>query len=90
MGKYVIRASSEGFNFLLVSENEQVILTSEIFPTIVDCKSGITQAKSNYYLDNRYKLKKSEDGKYCFILLISNRKPIGISELFDSVSLKCN
>lgn len=85
MGKYVIRTSCDGFNFIMVSEEEVAILTSEIYSTLQDCKCGITQVRANCSYDGRYVLEKTDDCKFYFLLKSQNGQFIGISEIFDTV-----
>lgn len=55
MGKYIIkRTSNDHWLFNLLTENDQVILTSKLFPTIEACKNGIDLAKENALIPSRY------------------------------------
>jgi|ERR1035437_4252461 uncharacterized protein YegP (UPF0339 family) len=86
MGKYVIRSSSDGFYFIMLTEKGQVILTSELYQTLLDCKTGIAQVRINCRIDTRYELKKTDENKYYFILKTQGCKVIGISEMYGTVS----
>lgn len=86
MGKYVIRASADGYNFIMLAENGQVILTSEMYLTLSECKTAIAQVRTNCLIDSRYELKKSGDKKYYFILKTQVGQVIGISEMYDTVA----
>lgn len=86
MGKYVIRSSSDGFYFIMLTETGQVILTSELYQTLLACKSTIAQVRINCHIDSRYEPKKTDDNKYYFLLKSHECQVIGISEFYDTVS----
>ena len=86
MGKYVIRSSSDGFYFIMLTETGQVILTSELYQTLLVCKSAIAQVRINCHIDTRFELKKTDDNKYYFILKTQGCQVVGISKMYNTVS----
>ena len=47
MGKFVIKKTKTGVKFDLKATNGQVIVTSEVYTTLANCKKGIASIKKN-------------------------------------------
>ena len=47
MGKFVIKKTKTGVKFDLKATNGQVIVTSEVYTTLANCKKGIASVRKN-------------------------------------------
>lgn len=82
---FILRKAADGqFYFVLTAENNEVILTSEMYPSKDSASDGIQSVKQNASLDERYQRKLSKDGKPYFVLVAANAEPIGHSETYSS------
>lgn len=91
MGKFVIsqRYNNE-FQFNLLAENGQVILSSEGYVSKSACSNGIESVKTNALDVTRFDKKISSNGKYYFNLRASNGQIIGSSEMYESQASRDN
>lgn len=87
MGKFVMTKRSNGeFQFNLVADNGQVILTSEGYAAKSSCENGIESVKKNAPEDGNYERKESSNAKFYFNLKATNGQVIGTSQMYDSES----
>lgn len=90
-GKFELKNASSGkFMFNLKAGNNQVILTSELYPTKAAAQIGIASVKTNAPLDSRYEKKTSTKGEPYFVLKAGNGEVIGKSEMYSSLSAMQN
>lgn len=86
-GKFELKDASSGkFMFNLKAGNNQVILTSELYPTKAAAQNGIASVRTNAPLDSRYERKTSAKGEPYFVLKAGNGEVIGKSEMYSSLS----
>ncbi|WP_343725889.1 YegP family protein [Herbaspirillum huttiense] len=88
-GHYIIKKSnaSQPYHFVLRSDNNQVILTSENYVTKQGAQTGIASCQVNSPLDSRYERKKSAASQpYSFVLKAANGEVIGRSENYAAES----
>ncbi len=84
-GYYVIQLSSnQKYYFTLVAENNEKVLTSEMYNLKSSARDGITSVRVNSPLDSHYKRKTSGRNLPFFVLIAANGEPIGTSEEYSS------
>jgi uncharacterized protein YegP (UPF0339 family) len=81
------QAADRQYYFNLRADNNETILTSEMYQAKSAVHQGIQSVKVNATLDHRYARKMSVDGKPYFVLVAANGEPIGKSELYSSTSV---
>lgn len=85
MGKFIIsRRSNLEYQFNLLADNNQVILTSEGYKTKAACEKGIDSVRNNSNTDSAFDRKVSNNGKPYFNLKATNGQVIGTSEMYES------
>ena len=85
MGKFEIKMlKDDEFQFKLKSGNGEIILTSEVFKTKAECKTGIVAVKKNVINDNRFQRLEAKNGKAYFNLIAENGKIFGTGEMYDN------
>ncbi|HNP78943.1 MAG TPA: YegP family protein [Cyclobacteriaceae bacterium] len=85
MAKFKISKRTNGeFQFNLVANNGEIILTSEGYSSRAGCDNGIASVRQNAPQDGNYLRKKSSDGKSYFNLRSGNNQVIGTSEMYES------
>ncbi len=84
--KFIIKKSSnDQYYFTLWSVNEEIVLTSEMYTTKLNCKNGIASVKVNAPFDKNYERKISDNLKYFFVLKSAqNGQTIGVSKMYAS------
>jgi len=84
-GKFVItKGKDEKYYFNLKAGNGEVILTSQGYKAKSDCINGIESVKKNSQSEDRFEVKKSNDGKDYFVLTATNGQTIGKSQMYKS------
>ena len=93
MGKYVVKATSTGFNFALLATNGEKICTSEVYATKKSCLNGVAsvtknapvaavedQTKEGYAKEKfpKFEVYADKKGEFRFRLLAKNGKNIRI------------
>jgi uncharacterized protein YegP (UPF0339 family) len=82
---YIIRKTAQNqYYFNLTAENNEKILTSEMYNHKESAMDGIQSVRINSPLDERYIRKTAVDGKPYFVLIAENRETIGKSETYSS------
>jgi len=85
IGKYVISKAKNGENYFnLKATNGQIILTSDMYPSLDACTNAIESVQKNCVDDNRYERKISSNNKPFFNLKTSDGQIIGKSEMYES------
>ena len=85
MGKFVVKTRTNGeFQFNLVADNGQNILSSEGYAAKAGCLNGIESVKTNSQDDSRYEKLSSSSGKFYFNLKASNGQVVGTSQMYES------
>jgi uncharacterized protein YegP (UPF0339 family) len=86
-GKFVITmGKDEKYYFNLKAGNGEVILTSQGYKSKADCMNGIESVKTNSQSEDRFEVKKSNDGKDYFALTATNGQTIGKSQMYKTES----
>lgn len=87
MGKFMLTQRANGeFQFNLLAANNQVILSSQGYNAKASCINGINSVKANATHDQLYERLNSQDGKYYFNLLSTNRQVIGTSQMYGAAA----
>lgn len=87
MSKFVISKRTNGeYQFSLLAENGQVILTSEGYSAKAGCENGIESVRVNALESIRFDRKTSSNGKFYFNLKASNGQIIGSSQMYEAES----
>lgn len=85
MGKFIIsRRSNLEYQFNLLADNHQIILTSEGYKTKAACEKGIDSVRNNSITNSAFDRKVSNNGKPYFNLKATNGQVIGTSEMYES------
>ncbi|NSL87276.1 YegP family protein [Chitinophaga solisilvae] len=91
MGKFHLKIAKDGqFYFNLKADNNQVILSSEMYTTKAACLNGIESVKTNSSQDGRYDSLTAKNGKFYFTLKAANGQVIGTSEMYESEAARDN
>lgn len=91
MGKFVVTTRSNGqFQFNLLANNNEVILTSEGYITLFNCEKGINSVRVNSKIDKAFDRLVSTNGKPYFNLRAANHEVIGTSELYETIQAREN
>ena len=84
-GTYKLRKSQdEKYFFNLLAENEETLLTSEMYSAKQGAKKGVESVRKSSKRDANYKRKQSVRGLPCFVLVAANGEPIGNGEEYSS------
>lgn len=87
MSKFVITKRANGeFQFNLVVNNGQTILSSEGYTTKPNCQNGIAAVKTNSPDPLKFDRKTSANGKAYFNLKAANGQIIGTSQMYESIA----
>jgi len=82
---YVLKMSSDQqYYFILTAENNETILTSEMYRAKASAENGIRSVRENSPHDERYERKISSSGRHYFVLKAANNQVIGNSEMYSS------
>lgn len=84
------KASVNKFMFNLKADNNQVILTSEIYEAKSSAEKGIESVRTNSRKDDRYIRKTASDSSPYFVLTAANGQTIGKSEMYSSTGARDN
>ncbi|HEY0158522.1 MAG TPA: YegP family protein [Thermoanaerobaculia bacterium] len=88
---YVLTKNTAGrFRFILRADNNETILTSELYETKTGALNGIEAVRKNAPLDERYGRKTASNGKPYFVLTAANGETIGTSELYSTDAAREN
>ena len=91
MGYYVLDTARNGqYFFNLKADNNEVILTSEMYNSKAAAQNGINSCQTNSPFDRNYERKTSQRGEPYFVLKALNYQIIGVSEMYSSVSAREN
>ena len=84
-GKFEIKATANGkFIFNLKAGNGEVILTSQMYKSLVGAKRGIASVKKNAADAARFETKTAKNGEVFFVLKARNSQVIGQSETYPN------
>ena len=87
MGKFLVsRRSNDEFQFNLLADNSEIILTSEGYTTRASCENGIESVRENSIRDEAFDRSTSANGKPYFNLKAKNFQVIGTSQMYESTS----
>lgn len=85
MGKFVVKTRSNGdYQFNLVADNGQVILSSQGYAGKDGCMNGIQSVRANGQVLAMFEKLSSENGKFYFNLKAGNGQVIGTSQMYES------
>ena len=80
-----IKRSADGkYVFNLKSANDQIILISQGYETKEGAEDGIASVRQNAPFDEHYEEKTGSNGHPYFVLLASNKRVIGRSQMYSS------
>ena len=95
MGKFVIKKTKTGVKFDLKATNGQVIVTSEVYTTLANCKKGIASVQKNAPIaaiedqtvegyktekNPKFEIYTDKAGEFRFRLKATNGQIVGVSE----------
>ncbi len=81
---FELKKSSNGqFHWSLHAENNQKILSSEMYTTKQAAENGINSVKTNATIDARYDRRVAKNGQPYFVLKAANGEIIGTSEQYS-------
>jgi Fe-Mn family superoxide dismutase len=84
---YELKKDASGkWMFNLKAGNGEVVLTSESYSTKDGALSGIDSVRKNALMSERFEKRTSAKGDPYFVLLASNKEPIGRSEMYSSAN----
>jgi uncharacterized protein YegP (UPF0339 family) len=82
-GKFELKKSkSEQYFFNLLSAEEKIVLSSEMYESKASAQNGIESVKKNAADDNRYSRLVAKDGSPYFTLKAGNHQVIGQSKMY--------
>ncbi|HMF73603.1 MAG TPA: YegP family protein [Flavitalea sp.] len=85
----IFRDAKKEFRFRLKSKNYEIILTaSEGYDSKYDCQNAISICQRNSPYDVDYDRRTTQSGKPYFVLRSDNKKDIGRSEDYSSVTAR--
>lgn len=85
MGNFVVRKTIDGdYSFNLITDDLQVVLTSQIYSSKTDCLNGIEAVRQNCSDHSRYVHKQAASRKHFFILNTSEGHLIATSTMYDT------
>jgi uncharacterized protein YegP (UPF0339 family) len=83
--KFELKKAKDGqFFFTLHADNNEKILTSEMYKAKASAENGIASEKNNAATQARYERKTSKRGNPYFVLKAANNEVIGTSEEYTS------
>lgn len=80
----ISKAINSQYYFVLTAENNEPILTSELYWRKDGARAGIRAVMNNSQVDERYLRLTSEGGKPYFCLRAENNEKIGTSERYNT------
>lgn len=90
-GYYNLKRSTNGqYYFTLHAENNEPLLTSEMYVAKASAEVGIESVKRNAIFDANYKRKVSTRGLYFFTLTALNNQVLGVSEEYNTQQAREN
>jgi uncharacterized protein YegP (UPF0339 family) len=91
MGKFVISTRTNGeFQFNLLADNNQVVLTSQGYSNKAGCMNGVESVRTNAPNDSRYERSTAANGKFFFNLKAANTQVIGTSQMYENARNRDN
>ncbi len=84
------KSTNNQFYFNLTAENNEKILTSEMYISKSGAMGGIESVRTNSPSDSRYTRLNSTDGKFYFVLKAANNEIIGRSEMYNTQQAREN
>ena len=88
---FVLTKNTAGqFHFKLRGDNNENILTSELYEAKSGALNGIAAVRKNAPDENRYVRKTATDGSPYFVLTATNGEIIGTSEMYSTAAARDN
>jgi len=85
MSKFIVsKRRDDDYQFNLIAENGQVILTSQGYTTKDSCQNGIASVRAHAASIKNFECNKSSNDKDYFNLRALNHQVIGTSEMYAS------
>jgi uncharacterized protein len=82
---FILRKSADGhFYFVLTAENNEPLLTSEMYTAKTSTLQGIRSVRTNATRPEAFSRLLSTSGQNYFVLRAANLEPIGASEMYAS------
>ena len=86
MSYQISSTTNDKFMFNLKAENNQVILTSQVYEQKQSALAGITSVQVNGADSGNFEHKVSTAGEPYFVLVAGNKQAIGRSEMYSGTS----
>ncbi|HYH08719.1 MAG TPA: YegP family protein [Thermoanaerobaculia bacterium] len=87
---FVLTKTAAKFRFNLRGNNNEIILTSELYETKSGAENGIASVRKNAPNEERYVRKTATNGSPYFVLTATNGEIIGTSELYSTATARDN
>lgn len=81
-GKFVLKRGANGHYFVLLKDNGQVILTSQLYVSKAAALSGIEAVRRNAQRKEAFVIRQRADSTYHFIVKALNGEVVGVGESF--------
>jgi uncharacterized protein YegP (UPF0339 family) len=82
---FILRRSTDGqYYFVLTAENNEPVLTSEMYKARTHALQGIRAVRTNAARPKAFSRLLSTSGQPYFVLRAANLEPIGTSEMYTS------
>jgi hypothetical protein len=72
------------FRFNLRSGNGRVVLSSQLYKSLADARSGIEYVRKNAAIESRFERRMAADGSPYFVLVARNKEIVGRSEIYST------
>ena len=80
------KAKNGKFYFHLLSQNGEVILTSQMYASKATAKNGIAAIQANAADSDRFEMRTNKAGCHYFVLKGKNQQVIGMSEAYANTT----
>lgn len=85
MGKFKLTQKGNKWHFNLLSDNNETIITSEVYESKAGAENGMASVRENCYRNGAFQIKESAKGQNYFILKAANGQIIGVSQMYGSL-----
>lgn len=86
-----LRTSADGKHYFnLTAENNEIVLTSEMYASKQAAHKGIESVRTNSAVMEHYERREAADGRPYFVLKAANREIIGTSEVYATEAAREN
>lgn len=82
------KSKDDQFRFVLKSDDNEILLSSELYKVKGSATNGIQSVQSNCSDDARYERKEAANGKFFFNLKAANHQVIGTSLMYSTADAR--